>query len=422
METVPARLADLPSYIIYILFNPALNPKAALIIYAATGVLLLIVLAIGVALITRLPKDQRAALEDSHADSAEPGEPDVGEVAEQHPEEAAPVTPPPTRRPKTPAPPLSKRARIIVGVVVVVALVAIWGIAGYTTSDSDVCKGCHWPAAQHAQAVEGGDPHVSVACVSCHESGGVVGRYFTAVPARVLHFAMSQSAEAQPREYGRVSVSACSSCHEPALTGVVANEERGLRVSHSEPLAASAVCLDCHTLSAGVVGTHNAGMGPCLRCHDSKQASATCETCHDEKAASAARARTASFSNAQIKDVSCGGCHNEKKECDGGHGLRMPHTTEFKMYAHARAGAVDFWYNGGKTCARCHTATRRPCQKCHGAVMGRAHGTNAWLGATHQSAKESSCDGCHGLYAYSATRDFCADICHTPAAIEASPR
>ncbi len=422
MGSVPARLADLPSYIIYILFNPALNPKAALIIYAATGVLLLLVLAIGVALITRLPKGERIAREQVLVEVGDPDEPDADE-AEAPDQAGAPARAPlRVRQQKTPVPPLSTRARAVIGVVVVVALVAIWGIAGYSTSDSDLCRGCHWPAAQHAQALEGADPHVSVACVSCHESGGIVGRYFTAVPARVLHFALSQSAEAQPGEYGRINVSACSSCHESALTGVVADEQRGLRVSHSEPLAASAVCVDCHAMNAGVVGAHNAGMGPCLRCHDSKQASAKCETCHDEKAASAARARTASFSQAQIKDISCGGCHDEKKECDGCHGLRMPHTTEFKMYAHSRAGAVDFWYNGGETCSRCHTATRRPCQTCHGTIMGRAHGTNAWLGATHRSAKGSSCDGCHGMYAYTASRDFCNDICHTPAAIAGSPR
>jgi hypothetical protein len=203
---------------------------------------------------------------------------------------------------------------------------------------------------------------------------------------------------------------------------VATNETRGLRVSHKEPLAAAATCIDCHTLKAGMVGFHNAGMDPCLRCHDGEQASAECATCHDESAA-AARAHTTSFAAEQISELSCGGCHDEATECDGCHGgVRLPHSIEFKTYAHARAGAVNFWYEGGKTCGKCHTATRRPCQQCHGDMLGKGHGGEPWLATGHETATAQACDTCHRQFAYSATRDFCEDVCHTPAAVAASPR
>jgi len=102
--------------------------------------------------------------------------------------------------------------------------------------------------------------------------------------------------------------------------------------------------------------------------------------------------------------------------------VRLPHSIEFKTYAHARAGAVDFWYNDGKTCARCHNASRRSCQRCHGALLGKAHGAEPWLARGHQTAAAQACDTCHRQFAYTATRDFCEDVCHTAAAVAASPR
>jgi hypothetical protein len=320
-------------------------------------------------------------------------------------------------------PPLSPAARLAVATGILLVLGAAWALTGYTTSDPALCKDCHWPAAEHANAVEGTDRHVAVSCISCHESGGTVGRYLRNVPARLIHFANTQSSDAVRGEYGRVTVAACSSCHAAALEGLATNEARGLKISHTQPLASSAVCIDCHAMRAGVVGTHNAGMAPCLRCHDSKQASAECATCHDESTASAVRARTTSFTGEQIPDISCGGCHNEAQECDWCHGIRLPHTREFMTYAHARAGAVDFWFNGGATCSRCHTESRRPCQRCHGSLLGGGHGEGtSWLARGHQKADVQACDTCHRKLAYAATRDFCADVCHTPAAIEASPR
>jgi hypothetical protein len=98
----------------------------------------------------------------------------------------------------------------------------------------------------------------------------------------------------------------------------------------------------------------------------------------------------------------------------------MPHTTGFMSGGHARAAAVDIWYNGGKTCRKCHTTTRRPCTQCHTSLMGKAHGTG--MATSHRRAAPSACNTCHQQWAPIATRDFCKDVCHSPAAIAASPR
>ncbi len=415
----PTNVSELLSYLFYLLLNPTFNLNAALILYAAIVLLLLFVLVLGIlGLMPRGPvpvPGEPSVEEEGELASLASGETFGGrdDHGEQQPSKENVTR---VRREMSP------RARLMAGVVVVALLVCAWVVTGYATSRPALCTSCHWPAAQHAAAAKDTDPHVKVACVSCHESGGFLGRYVTGVPGRLLHF-LDDEFTGVEYEYGAVTHASCSACHRSALVGVVDSKDRGLKMSHKEPLAASATCIDCHKLRAGVVATHNAGMTPCLRCHDSVAQSAECGVCHDTRVASAARSRTTSYQDVQIPDVSCGGCHDEKQQCDPCHGMRMPHTTEFKMYAHSRAGAVDFWYNNGKTCARCHTASRRPCQQCHSSLLGAAHGKGAnSLASGHKVALGTSCDTCHGEYGYNATRDFCADICHTPAAVADSPR
>jgi hypothetical protein len=378
-----------------ILIAPASNMKVAVLVYGIIALLLILILVVGLLFVFA------------------PG-PDETEDAE-----ATPISRKKVPKRSKPARPLSPEGRVLLGVGIVAVLLGVWVVAGYTTSDQGLCNSCHSDS-RHAKADKARDPHVRVDCVSCHEPGGLVGRYLTGVPLRLLHLVTASAGADKMTPYGKVTARACGSCHAAALSGTVTNKERGLKMSHAEPLAASAGCLDCHTMRDGIVSAHNGGMKPCLRCHDDAKASSACTTCHEGTAAAATRARTTSFRNEQIRDVSCGGCHNEKRDCDSCHGLRMPHTTEFKSGAHARAAAVDIWYNGGNTCRRCHTASRRPCTKCHSGLMGRAHGVG--MATSHKGANASACNTCHLQYAPIATRDFCKDLCHSPAAKAASPR
>ena len=306
--------------------------------------------------------------------------------------------------------------------IVLVAVVAAWLVAGFTTSEPAVCTGCHVETVHDTVAPEGAliDPHENTSCVSCHEPGGRIGRYASDVPGRLAHFIDGIGGTTLTGEYGRMTQAACRACHSEADPGIVVDEERGLRMSHEEPVAAKMRCLDCHTPVSGVVAAHNAGMNPCLRCHDSKIASAECTTCHDRGAAAAARARTVAFSKQQIAVVTCGGCHNEKNECDPCHGVRMPHSPQFMVYNHARAGAVDVWDNDGAVCGKCHTEKRRPCTRCHNQWPGNGHQAN--LGTTHANADETHCNSCHQKMGLTNARSFCVDVCHTPSAMEGSPR
>jgi len=391
-----------------ILIAPSLNMRAAVLLYAIIAVILLIVLVVGLLFVFSAPVSKSSGQPSAGGGQA----PRLGSRTPKRRKDA--------RRSGHEPNPLSTRARALIGVGVVVVVFGAWMAAGFTTSEPGFCTGCHGPTTAHLKGDKSSDPHARVACVSCHESGGVMGRYVADVPLRLLHLATKYSGEGIRVEYGQVTIRACSSCHAGSLPGVTTNRQRGLKVSHTEPLAASASCLDCHTMRGGIVSVHNAGMAPCLRCHDGDTASSACKTCHAGTTTAAARARTASFQSAQIRDVTCGGCHDEKRDCDSCHGVRMPHTTEFMSGAHARAATVDFWYSGGKTCRKCHTASRRPCTSCHSNLLGTAHGSS--LRVTHRRATSSPCNTCHLQNAPIATRDFCKDVCHSKAAIAGSPR
>lgn len=398
-------LAALPGQLLTLLVDPSSNLTAALVLYGiiAAGLLVLVLLAI--MWLISLPDEDEDQAEDGSV-APEPG-----------PEASAPgmaeIEPAPeVKRPKT------ARSLIVGMSTVALVVVVVWVTAGFTTATDAVCNSCHMDS-PHAEAAKG-EPHENTACVACHEVGGAPGRYALNVPGRIAHYVEGWVGVRSLVAYGSVSQGSCSQCHSANIASTTTNTFTGIIMSHAEPMAASATCIDCHQMRDGVVSSHNAGMNPCLRCHDSKTASAACDTCHDKKAAAAARARTTSFQAVQVPEVKCGGCHDERTECDSCHGTRMPHSKVFMAGAHARAGAVNYWYEGGKTCTRCHTAVRRPCTKCHTELLGKAHGAS--MAASHRAGQSATCNACHQRYAPVTSRDFCRDVCHSAAAISFSPR
>jgi len=413
-------MSRIPGELLALLVDPTSNLLAALVLYGIITVLLLIVVVGAILFLISAPDDEEAG-EGEAGEAAEgrgPGVDAASGDADAGVSGGAGLAGAPPAGLQPSAPPAPRRPMLVTAWVVLV-VAGVWLTTGVSTSTDALCVSCHLET-PHTAAVEADDPHADTACVSCHEPGGWFGRYVGAVPARVTHLADGLMETVAADDYGRVTQAACASCHGRQIRGVTSNEDRGLKMSHAEPVEAGIRCVDCHRLSGGVVAGHDAGMNPCLRCHDSQQASAECETCHDKTAAAAARVRTLPAARPQVEQVRCGGCHDEKAECDSCHGTRMPHSIDFMRYAHARAGAVDIWYNGGRACAKCHTPERRPCQRCHTNILGRGHGTV--MAGDHRKAAEQACNTCHLSWAYAPRRDFCLDLCHTEAAIAESPR
>lgn len=375
--------------ILEIVADPASRPLEALLIFGIVVALLTMILIVVLLSITK-------------------GEDDEGQELEQEEDAEAPAADVQAGALPTA---VARRFRLPVVAVVSLALLGWWAATAAMTGATPVCLTCHQDNSHAASQAES-DPHERVRCVRCHDGSGTFGSFTTAVPARVEHIVIGLLNEGPGGNYGSPE-RACASCHLEAISVTTENESKAVKMSHREPLAAGAACLDCHGASDGVVGLTTTSMQPCLRCHDGETAPAECSSCHTGDIALAVTGRSVlSTATAEplVQEIDCGGCHPQDS-CDACHGIRMPHTPEFMAYAHAREGVEDLWFNGGRTCGKCHTTSRRPCTSCH---LGEFLSHGAGFRSVHSAGTSEGCDSCHSRLAYRNGRDFCG-LCHTPA-------
>lgn len=388
-------------FIVDTLRNAGNNPRAfALIIGLFSIITLLIVLVIVLVFM-------------SGSDDEDEYETEDGTVVEYVPAPAA-VRPVASEQAVEEEPGSRRLKRALISFAWGAAFLAVLVAGGIVTRQDTMCLTCHQKALVHQQRLmkASTDPHKSVKCVECHESANLVVSVTAAVPARAWHFGGAVMSGSFARGYGTpVANAACESCHKAEIIGTLVNKDRGIRISHKEPLEAKALCTDCHALrpNTGVVDRYTVGMDPCLRCHDGKRLSTECTYCHTRDVGYAAASRQVVEAKAHTTVLDCGGCHDQRT-CDACHGMRMPHSRSFKFGGHARTAVEDIWFNGGKTCSRCHSATRRPCSKCHTGQFP-SHGTS--FAKSHQTIDpiNNGCDNCHGYNEWLHGRNFCQN-CH----------
>lgn len=248
-------------------------------------------------------------------------------------------------------------AWIVAFALVASALAGAWFMSGTQTYCAEQCHSSD-PAV--TAILSDGAPHADVACIDCHEDPGLAG--VPAAAAARTGYLLSQYVGTDDQARALVPAERCAGCHRSALDKVITNDDTATRMSHKEPLASGMVCADCHISVAHVGVTENAGMTPCLDCHNGEDASAACITCHiGDPSLAATEGRI--YGTVELGPiVDCGGCHDQAS-CDACHGLRMPHSSEFLAYRHARDAAF-----GRKALCfeQCHVAEE--CQACH---MGR---------------------------------------------------
>jgi hypothetical protein len=190
-------------------------------------------------------------------------------------------------------------------------------------------------------------------------------------------------------------------------------------MSHKEPQAAGAACVDCHVLTFGVIGPVTAAMTPCLRCHNGTVTSSDCKVCHvgDPGKAIVPSVAPGAMATAQVPNPQCNGCHFDMTKCNACHGISMPHSIEFMAYTHARAGAIDIWFNGGRTCAKCHYPGHNYCIQpgCHQFPVASGHPNPAWAtlhqGTSWSNGPKSACS-CHNWNAQDHGGMIYCQICH----------
>lgn len=282
--------------------------------------------------------------------------------------------------------------------------------------DPAQCATCHTEADYSATLAE--SQHSSLSCMACHGARGVVAPVADAATwGRWTMVYASRKAAPEPQA-GSVSSADCLRCHEAVVEGIA--ERAGIRVRHSDFLAAGANCMECHSAVAhgDVIATPTEpGMNKCLLCHDGTMASAECEYCHvDEPETS--NIQLASLPKIKQLDTgNCYACHDEKP-CLRCHGSTMPHPKGWapndggplNSGSHPREGFAD-----REVCWRCHFAEGKPfvaadeACPCHG-LLGRMHGGEPWvrehaLQATGKKpGAEAECFACH-------TSELCA-MCH----------
>lgn len=372
-----------------IIRDPASRPTEAFLIFGIIVIVLIMIMLAVVSLVAGKPDEETVVIARQAVSS---------------------TTPRPAQGTAVPMSAPAKR-RLPIALVVAGSVIAWWLVTGVSTMPTVICESCHFENV-HSLAV-GSDPHEGTPCVRCHESGDFVAAVTTAVPGRVTHMVSKMVSERAVTPYGYVASKSCDSCHGPQVAATTTNQVKAVKVSHKEPLEAGAQCTDCHRIRGGVIGQDTTGMAPCLRCHDNIKASAECSSCHTGDIALAITGRsepTTETAQRLIPTPDCGGCHDQTT-CDSCHGMRLPHSQEFMAYAHARQGVEDLWYNGGRTCAKCHNDENRPCTGCHKGKF-LSHGSN--FAATHRQGSSTGigCDNCHAEMAYRPNRNFCG-LCHS---------
>lgn len=326
----------------------------------------------------------------------------------QGPEEMAeePASAPERGRPRMSADIVRAVTRWAVGIAVVLAFVSGYAVTG---SNAYCAETCH--AGQEATDQATKADHAS--CVACHESPGVWAAPGNLVARTSMVLARFGIGHVRPALVGSDS---CLRCHKTVLTQGASVE--GVKMSHAEPSEAGITCTSCHA-GAGHSSTRLSSMSPCIVCHDGKTASADCLTCHDTQplaslpatgsvgeqsadATSVIGSGKVVYPLVEVTPGRCGACHDEKRQCDTCHGLRMPHAADFVDGGHAPVAAFE----GKQLCWRCHQAT--DCAKCHSPFT--AHGT-AWK-QSHQTYPWDSGCGCHNTLG---RVSFCY-VCHSSAA------
>lgn len=305
--------------------NPAANPRAALLVFLAAGIVLL-----GVVLFVYLAI---TFVQDALHPAPAPEPPAPAEAARRQ-----------------------RRRRIVWAVVVCLSAALL--VAGWNVGTSDaVCSRCH--ADEKAVASHAKESHASASCRSCHVSPGVRGVFSATVSAagnaRVQFLNWSKPVGSETV----VTNEACLSCHRAITSGAVL--ARGIRMVHSDVLAVGYACTDCHNTAGhgtAVKRPRYPQMSQCIMCHDGVKAKSECSGCHSTDVGTVTREPGDFYVKAHIPVQTCRGCH-PMKACIDCHGLELPHSLEFLQGGHARKALLQ-----PQICAKCHS-TKGFCNNCH---------------------------------------------------------
>ncbi len=310
--------------------------------------------------------------------------------------EAAQESVPPEAERPAPKPPgrffLALTGTAAVSILIALAFVGLYAV---TSTDAYCAQTCHAGSAATPEASE--PRHAS--CTGCHEARLVWGAPVNSVSR--LEMVWNAGRGLQVGAVGEpVDSSTCVRCHSDVLEESVLSES-GVAMSHKEVVAGAIPCTECHARSGHEASSGSISMSDCVGCHDSQTASAECSSCHQKDPVAAGFADQGAglirgggdfqYPAVRAANRDCGACHDLVAYCDGCHGIRMPHSEEFKEGGHARAAAFELKLQCGDChdpvdCGRCHTSfNATDGSSTHGGDWRSGHTTAGW---------DAGC-GCH---------------------------
>jgi hypothetical protein len=298
-------------------------------------------------------------------------------------------------------------ARLVPGIVLGVVVLGLLG--DLATSSPRLCSSCH-EMGKRAESWSR-SPHGGITCVTCHQTP----RPAYALPARLVdrvrllgrdvsrHLAGGYRDPVDGRIAGTppMADAVCLQCHDPNRK---ATSGFRILIDHVAHAKRNGSCVSCHVRTAHPIETRGAAMSlmsACFTCHGAARtakAPGRCDLCHpsdypafptSHKAASWG----AKHGRVALTDVKqCEMCH-EKVDCDGCHGLQMPHPMG---WAKGKPGHADAAARDREVCQRCHTGRPDMCTMCHHDAYEPAKGT--WVkqhAAEAEKRGTAFCIGCH---------------------------
>lgn len=246
------------------------------------------------------------------------------------------------------------------------------------------CAECHQDGTQ-AEALAA-SPHAGISCMRCHRAAGPEGLARQAVTYVRWVAVYAATQESPDVRAGSVEVRACLRCHQDVGATLVSN---GIRVRHSDFLAAGWACRDCHNSVAhpeAVQEPTEPSMDKCIYCHDGEVAPTDCDLCHPDEPGEFTVDPESLPKVRGLDTGQCYACHDEPSECLFCHGASMPHPADWMPDpatstggTHARAAFVN-----REVCWRCHHPEGEVFEPSYSGEMGcTCHEPEAPLGVMH---------------------------------------
>lgn len=295
----------------------------------------------------------------------------------------------------------------LIGVLALFVGIVGFEVVSYRPS---FCAGCHssdytaWRKSTHRDTT----------CYDCHAKRGSLSAALNKANEYAMVVTWFTGRYDKPIT-AFVNNGACLVCHEDRIRFPVA--KFGIRMRHSDVIAAGMRCTDCHNTVAHGRATRSPTapyMDTCTRCHNGGKARTSCSVCHFRRTEKIPTVRVAPWAithgakwtktHGMGNLTTCTVCH-PRNYCVRCHGLTLPHRRNWPSF-HGKAAIANSKIqpptDKAKSCVGCHFPNF--CDGCHRVKMPHPNGFLRIHSREYRRTGKDICMNCH-------VQDEC-DECH----------